>query len=109
MKTRVASFFLHGAYPTQVRLDAPSEQRTDVAAALRLLGGSTGDVLRAISLIEAAAQEHNAGSTLERSGRPDPLTLHAGTPLASGERWIFSQWFRDETASSASAYKAERW
>jgi hypothetical protein len=28
-------------------------------------------------------------------GRPDPLTVHAGLPPASGEKWIFSQWIRD--------------
>jgi hypothetical protein len=28
-------------------------------------------------------------------GRPDPLTLHAGLPPTSGEKWIFSQWIRD--------------
>ena len=43
----------------------------------------------------------NAGDALfianvERSGRPDPLTLHAGTPPTSGEKWIFSQWIRDK-------------
>ncbi|HEX3677676.1 MAG TPA: 2OG-Fe(II) oxygenase [Sphingomicrobium sp.] len=34
-------------------------------------------------------------ANVERSGRPDPLTLHAGKPPASGEKWIFSQWIRD--------------
>lgn len=34
-------------------------------------------------------------TNVERSGQPDPLTLHAGTPPASGEKWIFSQWIRD--------------
>ena len=28
-------------------------------------------------------------------GRPDPLTLHAGRPPTSGEKWVFSQWIRD--------------
>jgi hypothetical protein len=28
-------------------------------------------------------------------GHPDPLTVHAGRPPASGEKWIFSQWIRD--------------
>ncbi len=35
-------------------------------------------------------------ANIERSGRPDPLTLHAGTPPTSGEKWIFSQWIRDK-------------
>lgn len=30
-----------------------------------------------------------------RDGQPDPLTLHAGLPPVSGEKWIFSQWVRD--------------
>lgn len=34
-------------------------------------------------------------ANVERSGRPDPLTLHAGTPPSTGEKWIFSQWIRD--------------
>jgi hypothetical protein len=28
-------------------------------------------------------------------GRPDPLTLHAGRPPKTGEKWILSQWIRD--------------
>ncbi|MEQ1818531.1 MAG: 2OG-Fe(II) oxygenase [Terricaulis sp.] len=28
-------------------------------------------------------------------GRPDPLTLHAGTPTSSGMKWLFSKWVRD--------------
>jgi prolyl 4-hydroxylase len=48
----------------------------------------------------------NAGDALiitnvDRRGHPDPLTLHAGSPPASGEKWIFSQWIRDR-ASGAS-------
>ena len=30
-------------------------------------------------------------------GRPDKRTLHAGTPPASGEKWVLSQWIRDKT------------
>jgi hypothetical protein len=29
--------------------------------------------------------------------QPDPLTLHAGRPPTSGEKWIFSQWIRDRS------------
>jgi prolyl 4-hydroxylase len=29
------------------------------------------------------------------NGRPDPRTLHAGTPTANGEKWLFSKWVRD--------------
>jgi prolyl 4-hydroxylase len=28
-------------------------------------------------------------------GKPDPLTLHAGTPPSRGEKWLFSKWVRD--------------
>lgn len=34
-------------------------------------------------------------------GRPDPRTLHAGLPPATGEKWILSQWIRDRPASAA--------
>lgn len=27
-------------------------------------------------------------------GKPDPLTLHAGTPPLRGEKWVLSQWLR---------------
>jgi hypothetical protein len=40
-------------------------------------------------------------SNVERSGRPDPMTLHAGTPPGSGEKWIFSQWIRDRLPTAA--------
>lgn len=28
-------------------------------------------------------------------GRPDPRTLHAGTPTVNGVKWLFSKWVRD--------------
>jgi prolyl 4-hydroxylase len=31
----------------------------------------------------------------DMKGRPDPMTLHAGLPPTSGEKWILSQWIRD--------------
>lgn len=31
------------------------------------------------------------------NGQPDPMTLHAGRPPTSGEKWIFSQWIRDRS------------
>lgn len=34
-------------------------------------------------------------------GVPDPLTLHAGRPPASGEKWLFSQWIRDRSPAPA--------
>lgn len=33
---------------------------------------------------------------VDADGRPDPRTLHAGTPPTSGEKWILSQWIRDK-------------
>jgi hypothetical protein len=35
-------------------------------------------------------------------GAPDPLTLHAGKPPTSGEKWIFSQWIRDRSPAMPS-------
>jgi prolyl 4-hydroxylase len=48
----------------------------------------------------------NAGDALfianvDRTGNPDPLTLHAGTPPGSGEKWIFSQWIRDRAPATS--------
>jgi prolyl 4-hydroxylase len=37
-------------------------------------------------------------ANLDTDGRPDPLTLHAGLPPTSGEKWILSQWIRDRVA-----------
>jgi len=30
-----------------------------------------------------------------RSGEPDPASLHCGTPILQGEKWLFSQWIHD--------------
>lgn len=37
-------------------------------------------------------------ANIDRAGKPDPRTLHAGLPPLSGEKWLFSQWVRDRTA-----------
>lgn len=34
-------------------------------------------------------------ANVDRSGRPDPMTLHAGLPPTAGQKWLFSQWIRD--------------
>lgn len=34
-------------------------------------------------------------ANVTRDGSPDPMTLHAGLPPTSGEKWVFSQWIRD--------------
>ena len=36
-----------------------------------------------------------AFASVDPGGQPNPLTLHAGLPPLSGEKWIFSQWVRD--------------
>lgn len=33
---------------------------------------------------------------VDAKGAPDPRTLHAGLPPASGEKWLLSQWIRDK-------------
>jgi hypothetical protein len=32
---------------------------------------------------------------VEPSGKPDPLSLHAGLPIRRGEKWVLSQWIHD--------------
>ena len=34
-------------------------------------------------------------SNVDAAGAPDPNTMHAGLPPASGEKWVFSQWIRE--------------
>jgi hypothetical protein len=34
-------------------------------------------------------------ANVDRDGRPDPLSLHAGEPPRRGEKWIVSQWIHD--------------
>lgn len=34
-------------------------------------------------------------ANLDQQQLPDPLTLHAGLPPTSGEKWVFSQWIRE--------------
>lgn len=34
-------------------------------------------------------------ANVDREGRPDVRTLHAGLPPTAGEKWVFSQWIRD--------------
>jgi prolyl 4-hydroxylase len=43
----------------------------------------------------AAAGDALFFTNVDRSGRGDPLTMHAGSPPTSGEKWVFSQWIRD--------------
>jgi prolyl 4-hydroxylase len=39
-------------------------------------------------------------ANLDRQHKPDPLTLHAGLPPTSGEKWVFSQWIRERPAGA---------
>lgn len=39
-------------------------------------------------------------TNVDRAGEADPLTLHAGTPPTSGEKWVISQWIRDRAPAS---------
>ena len=39
-------------------------------------------------------------ANVTQEGAPDPLTLHAGPPPASGEKWVFSQWIRGQLPST---------
>jgi prolyl 4-hydroxylase len=44
--------------------------------------GKTGDVL--------------VFGNVDGAGRPDPRSQHAGRPPISGEKWVFSQWVRNQ-------------
>jgi hypothetical protein len=44
--------------------------------------GKTGDVL--------------VFGNVDGAGRPDPRSQHAGRPPTSGEKWVFSQWVRNQ-------------
>lgn len=35
-------------------------------------------------------------SNVDAEGRPDPKSRHAGVPVAHGEKWLGSKWFRDK-------------
>jgi len=37
-------------------------------------------------------------NNLGPTGEPETSTLHAGLPVITGEKWLFSQWIRDKTA-----------
>jgi len=36
-------------------------------------------------------------ANVDRAGKPDEATLHAGLPPLSGEKWVLSQWIRDRS------------
>jgi hypothetical protein len=34
-------------------------------------------------------------ANVDEAGAPDPRSLHAGLPVAAGEKWIVSQWIHN--------------
>jgi hypothetical protein len=38
---------------------------------------------------------------VDSAGRPDPRTQHAGCPPTEGEKWVFSQWVRNQAPGRA--------
>ena len=42
-----------------------------------------------------------AFANLDRSGKPDPMTLHAGLATTRGEKWLLSQWIRDRPIAAS--------
>ena len=38
-------------------------------------------------------------NNMDRDGRPNPSTLHAGTPVIEGDKYIVTQWYRQEAWS----------
>lgn len=35
-------------------------------------------------------------NNMDRHGRPNPATLHAGTPVKAGDKYVITQWYRQE-------------
>jgi len=42
-------------------------------------------------------------ANVSRSGAPDPNSVHEGKPPTAGEKWIFSQWIRDQAPEMSRA------
>jgi len=45
-------------------------------------------------------------ANVDRNGQADPLTMHAGAPPTSGEKWVISQWVRDRLPQPPGAKQA---
>jgi prolyl 4-hydroxylase len=41
-------------------------------------------------------------ANIDRAGAVEPMSLHAGEPLAAGEKWVLSQWIRDRAQGASS-------
>ena len=57
-------------------------------------GGET-DFPRAPFRHKGAKGDAIVFANVDPSGRPDPMTLHAGLAPTRGEKWLFSQWVHD--------------
>lgn len=79
---RIATFLLY------LNNDYGGGETTFPTAGLSFRGG-TGDALFFANVLP--------------NGACDPLTLHAGLPPVSGEKWVFSQWIRDRTPTAGEA------
>jgi prolyl 4-hydroxylase len=58
------------------------------------VGGET-EFPRAGLRFKGRAGEALMFANVDVDGRPDELSLHAGCPTVSGEKWVLSQWIRD--------------
>ncbi len=52
--------------------------------------------------VKGGAGEALLFANVAADGRPDPLTLHAGSAPTAGEKWVFSQWIRDRMPAPVS-------
>jgi prolyl 4-hydroxylase len=56
-------------------------------------GGET-DFPRLDIRVEGAMGDALIFCSLDKAGRPDPLTEHAGLPVTSGTKWLATRWIR---------------
>jgi prolyl 4-hydroxylase len=90
--------FLDGAEPGYARDLALRGQRI-ITFLLYLNDGYEGGETRfprADLAFKGATGDALMFANVDRRGAPDPLTLHAGAPPTSGEKWLYSQWIRDK-------------
>ena len=62
------------------------------------LSGCEGGCTRFAELGEALAPLVGRAviwCNLDAGGRPDPMTLHTGSPVAGGEKFIITRWYLD--------------
>jgi hypothetical protein len=58
-------------------------------------GGGGTDFPRLLKTLEPRRGRALVMHNCDRSGRPDPRTLHAGLPVLDGEKWLVTLWFRE--------------